>query len=99
MSNFFQYYTFLAYLIIGSAYCFGVFKIFDDMLLRERAKMEATIGSKWSKPLVSCPPCMGSFHGFYLGLVFFDLAWSTPLYCVCLCGLNYIINSLLPEYE
>lgn len=99
MGNFFQYYTFIAYLIIGSVYCFGIFKIFDDILINVRAKIEYYIGSKWSKPLVLCPPCMGSFHGLYLGLIFFGLSWNILLYCVCLCGLNYIVNSLLPEYE
>src|SRR5688572_8404237 len=98
MSNFFEYYTFIAYLLIGSVYCFGIFKIFDDLLIGPRAFLELKMG-KWAKPLVSCPPCMGSAHGFYLGLIFFGLSWNIPLYCVCLCGLNYIVNSLLPEYE
>lgn len=99
MSNFFEYYTFVAYLVIGAFYCFGIYKIFDDILLIVRAWIESTIGSKWCKPLFLCPPCMGSFHGLYLGFIFFGLTWNIPLYCVCLCGLNYIINSLLPEYD
>jgi hypothetical protein len=99
MTDFFEYYTFISYLIIGSAYCFGIFKIFDDVLVGVRAKLEYLIGPKWCRPLVSCPPCLASVHGFYLGLIFFGLNWTIPLYCICLCGLNYIVNSLLPEYD
>lgn len=98
MSNFFEYYTFIAYLIIGSIYCFGVFKIFDDILIGVRAYLELNIG-KWAKPLVTCPPCMGSFHGLYLGFIFLGFTWSILLYCICLCGLNYVVNSLMPDYE
>lgn len=99
MSSFFEYYSFIAYLIIGSVYCFGVFKVFDDLLISVRERIEYILGAKWSRPIVSCPPCMGSFHGMYLGFMFFGLSWSILLYCVCLCGLNYIVNSLLPDYD
>lgn len=99
MSDFFHQYTFIACLLVGSVYCFGIFKIFDDILISVRAWIEKIIGSKWSKPLVLCPPCMGSFHGLYLGFIFFGLSWTIPLYCICLCGLNYIVNSLLPDYD
>lgn len=99
MNDFFDYYTFIAYLIIGTAYCFGVYKIFDDILISVRAKIEQVISPKWCKPLLTCPPCMGSFHGAYIGFIFFGIDWMILLYCVCLCGLNYIVNSLLPQYE
>lgn len=98
MDKLIELYTFIAYLIIGMLYCFGVFKIFDDVLISIRANLELKLG-KWSKPLVSCPPCMGSFHGFYLGIIFFGLSWNIPLYCMCLCGVNYLVNTFIPEYE
>jgi hypothetical protein len=91
--------NFTIYLIASSVYCFGVFKIFDDLLLPVRARIELLLGPKWSKPVVTCPPCMGSLHGLYLGLIFFGIQWQVLFFCVALCGLNYIIQQLLPEYE
>lgn len=99
MNNYFDYYAFIACLIIGAVYCFGVYKIFDDILISVRAKIEIVISAKWCKPLFTCPPCMGSFHGLYIGLVLFGVDWLILPYCICLCGFNYIVNSLLPQYE
>jgi len=91
---------FIGRLLIGTVWCFGVYKLFDDLLLPIRSQIEQKIGFKWSKPLVLCPPCMGSLHGLILGLLFFGAAPLTIiLYCISLCGLNYIIQTLLPEYE
>lgn len=99
MSDFFEMFTFIAYLFIGSVYTFGVFKLFDDILLPVRSWVEEKIGVKWAKPLLLCPPCMASFHGFYIGLYLFGLSWWIPVYCLCLCGLNHIVNNLLFEYD
>jgi hypothetical protein len=91
--------SFIGKLIIGSFWCFGIFKIFDDLLLSVRAKLEEKIGIKWSKPLVSCPPCMGSVHGLLMGAFFYAGSPLVILYAICLCGLNYLIQTFLPEYE
>lgn len=90
---------FIGYLIVGSMCCFGVYKIFDDLLINVRAWFELKIGVKACKPLFSCPPCMGSVHGLYLGIIFLGLDHMVLLYCIALCGLNYIVNELLPKYE
>jgi hypothetical protein len=90
---------FIIHLVIGSLFVWGVFKIFDDLLLPVRVKIETWLGPKWSKPMVTCPPCMASFHGIYLGLIFFGADWIIILYCVSLCGLNYLIQQFLPEYD
>lgn len=53
------------------------------------------------KPLFACPPCMSSLHGFAISAVYFDFhIFPMAAYMVCLCGLNFIIKSILyPEYE
>ena len=99
MTEFFDSVSFFFHLLAGTVYCFGVYKIFQDILTGPATWMELKIGSKWCKPLFLCPPCMASFHGFYLGVIFFGFDWTILLYCICLCGANYIVNSLLPEYE
>lgn len=90
---------FLACLLIGACWCYGIFKIFDDLLIPVRAWIELKLGPKWSKPLITCPPCMGSLHGLVLGSIFYPGSWFIILYCVALCGLNYLIQQFLPEYE
>lgn len=86
-------------LIIGCLWCFGFWKLWDDLLLPLRTKIELAITMRWTKPLFNCPPCMASVHGFGLGLYFFGLDPIIILYCFALCGLNYIVLQCLPEYE
>ena len=42
------------------------------LLTRLRLAIEETVGKFWSKPLVSCPACMASFHGTWFYLLFMD---------------------------
>jgi len=74
------------------------------MLARAAAWIQMRLSAYWCLPLFLCPPCMGSFHGV---LVFFligpavtgsilQLITLVP-YCICLCGLNYIVNQIIPE--
>lgn len=98
MTDFFVFSAFCLKLTIASLWCFGVFKLFDDIFLPVRARVEEKIG-KWSKPIMTCPPCMGSLHGLLWGMYFFEWSWVIFPFCVCLCGLNYIVNSMIPDYE
>ena len=62
-------------------------------------------GFKWSKPLITCPPCMASFHSilfyWYIGWEIFPESYCYSggvilinyiLYVFALCGLNTILN-------
>jgi len=88
---------FLIYILIGSLWCFGIFKIFDDILNPLAVIIECLIGHYWCKPLFYCPACMSSVHGITLGIIFFGLSFKVILFSVCLCGFNYVVNLLLPE--
>lgn len=86
-------------LLIGSLWCFGFYKLWDDLLLPLRTKIEQAIGLKWTKPLFNCPACMASVHGILLGLLFFEYGLHDELvvYCFTLCGLNYLITEIIYE--
>lgn len=91
--------NFIINLLIGSLWCFGIYKLFDDLLNPIAVRIEDKIGLQWCKPLFYCPPCMASVHGVILCIIFGITGKAWIVYCVCLCGLNYIIQQFLPEYE
>lgn len=92
--------AFLLQLVFGMFWCYGVFKIFDDILMKQNAWMQLKIGVKWCKPLFLCPPCMGSVHGLAIAATFYPgHLFIIIFYCVCLCGLNYLMQQFLPEYD
>jgi hypothetical protein len=75
-----------------------------DFWAGAKAMEEGFLPTWYSKPLFDCPPCMASLHGFLIGSFFYGAAGFNLLivfgYMVCLCGLNFIIKSILyPEYE
>jgi hypothetical protein len=86
-------------LLLVSLWCFGVHAAFqNDMLLgRLGAWVEQGIGYKWCRPLFGCPPCMASVHGGVFAIVAYDFTYTAVIFVICLCGLNYVINQLLPE--
>jgi len=57
------------------------------------------------KMLFQCPPCMASVHGSYSFFLLFDhhgisIIDTTGLwiaFCICLCGLNYLIMKAILE--
>lgn len=75
----------------------------DGLLSKLAGRIQMRIGAFWCMPLFLCPACQGSFHGiivFFLAapLVLGPLPWFiAPVYCICLCGLNYIVNQSIPE--
>lgn len=61
-------------------------------------------GNWFTKPVFDCPPCMASLHGFIIASFYYGAAGLNLLivfgYMVCLCGINFIIKSIIyPEYE
>lgn len=110
MTDFFEYGSFFAVLIAASLWCWGVFTLFHEGYLLERVgnilrkeddnSPPRMLGTWFTKPLFDCPPCMGSIHGFIFGVYAFGFSWTVPAFMICLCGLNFIVKSLLyPEYE
>jgi hypothetical protein len=88
MTEFLQFLFIAAFWIFGFHFAFKEGKIFGRIgdWLRYRPI---------SKPLTECPMCMASVHGtaFYLYFMPFDIVmWI--VFVVCLCGLNYILNSI-----
>ena len=55
-------------------------------------------GEFWSKPLITCPPCMASFHSLYIYWSIFPVSRENvvfyPLYILSLSGLVSLINSV-----
>ena len=109
MTDFFEYAELFAVLIGASLWCFGVHTVANKAILevfKVNVDKQWYKFSKWQrtllKPLFACPPCMASVHGT---IIFFIMLFGSygilywPVFCICLCGLNYIITSLLPEYE
>lgn len=47
------------------------------------------------KPTIGCPMCMSSIHGTLWYLLLINRDWFLwPAFCVCLCGLNFVISKL-----
>lgn len=90
-------------LTLNGLFIWGVYCPFSEgYVLHFIAKnLEHTGLPRWlSKPLYGCPPCMSSFYGIPVGLIVYDWTWVAGAYVICLCGLNYIVKSILfPEYE
>lgn len=93
---------FIVLVIIGACWCWGVFTLFQDGYILEKPGhfLWDNIGNFVCKPIFSCPPCMASIHGFAIGFIYYGLSWQIPIFMICLCGLNFIIKSIIfPEYE
>lgn len=94
---------FLLLLIFGACWTWGIHCVFSEgYLLAGVGNMIRKNVPKWAqKPTIDCPPCMSSIHGFAISAVYFDWhIYPMLAYVVCLCGLNFVIKSILyPEYE
>lgn len=107
---------FILLLIVGSCWCWGVFTLFHEGYFLERignklrkfdifpgnkSMQERWIGTWYSKPLFDCPPCMASIHGLLISAIYYEWhIYPMGAYMICLCGLNFIVKSILfPEYE
>lgn len=94
---------FILLLIVGVCWTWGVHCLFSDgYLFAGAGNMVRANVPKWAaKPLFDCPPCMSSVHGFMISAIYYDFhIYPMLAFMVCLCGLNFIIKSILyPEYE
>lgn len=94
---------FILLLLFGAFWTWGVSCLFQEGYILE--KPGNYLWGNWPKwickPLFACPPCMSSVHGSVIAICYFDwhLYYILP-YMICLCGINFIIKSILyPEYE
>lgn len=83
--------------ILSSLYIWGIFAVFDEdnLLWGVRKIGEKTLGTFITKPMFSCPACMASLHGAYIGIFYYGLTWIVLPYIICLCGLNFIIKTII----
>lgn len=90
---------FFCYLLGASLWIWGVYAVFDSkhLLGRIASWIEAKTSTTFCRPLFLCPVCMSSAHGITWGLILFGLSFQIIPFIICLAGLNYIINQLLPE--
>lgn len=94
---------FVLLLLIGCVWIWGVYCPFSDGYAFAKVGdwVRSVIPMWLYKPLFGCPPCMSSAHGFFISAIYYDWhIYPMAAYIVCLCGLNFIIKSILfPEYE
>lgn len=90
---------FIIYLVVASLWIWGVYAVFDSkhLLGKIAAWIEVNTSTTFCRPLFLCPTCMSSVHGILWGVLCYDFTYTVFPFIICLCGLNYIINSLLPE--
>jgi hypothetical protein len=94
--------NFLLLLIINSLIIWGIYCVFSEGYLLEKVgEFIRKDCPKWViKMLFGCPPCMSSLYGSVVAVVVYDFHSIVIAYILALCGLNFIIKSILyPEYE
>lgn len=109
MNNFFEYMHFLAAMIMASCWCFGVHAVGHNFF---KHALGIDLDYKWDdfskgqqtimKPLFACPYCMSSVHGtaIFFVMLFGDFTlWYWLPFCICLCGLNFIVTTIISNYE
>jgi len=91
----------ISHLIITSLLIWGVYAVFSSrhLLGKLGAWIEDKTSTAFCRPLFLCPTCMSSVWGGVAGIIIYDFSLTVIVFVLCLAGLNYIINSLLPEYE
>lgn len=104
---------FILLLIIGACWTWGVHCLFTSgYILGDAGNRIRQWFGRGAKPYIDCPPCMASIHGFIISSAYYHMnifewcdvqrmdIYRVIAYMVCLCGLNFIIKSILyPEYE
>jgi hypothetical protein len=94
--------SFIALLFLTSLWSWGVHAFFEltgiELWFRGVDSIPPIIPlPEWiRKPLFECPPCMSSLHGTIAFFIIGDFSiYFWPVFCFCLCGLNYIIKEHL----
>ena len=88
---------FLLYILFTSLWIWGFRCLFSEgMALDIVGDWLEDSYSEWiTKPLFGCTACMSSVHGTISYFVFVNTGiWLWPVFCVCVCGLNFIIVKL-----
>jgi hypothetical protein len=71
------------------------------ILWRLRYYSVKILGEFWSKPIITCPKCMASFHSIYIYWMVVDFNLFTlisyPLYVLFLSGMVTIICSIITK--
>lgn len=82
---------------INALFIWGIFCLFDDEYLLDGVGklIERTIGTFWSMPLFRCQSCMSSLWGMAFFFSVKGFLWIVIPYCICLCGLNYILVKIV----
>lgn len=73
----------------------GVNCLFSEGHLLEKAGdwVNGNLPSWVYKPTIGCAMCMSSIHGTAWYLLFINRDWWLwPAFCICLCGLNFVIS-------
>lgn len=93
---------FILNLVVSSLWIWGFHCVFKPRFIGFNILFEL-FGIVWyrayrgyfMKPIASCPACMASIHGLFIGSILHITYWYIPLFCICLCGLNFIIIEIL----
>lgn len=85
----------ILYLILNSLWIWGFHALFaKEMILERVGDWLCDRLPEWiTRPVFDCPTCQSSIHGTLVYFLFVNtglLMW--PVYCVCLCGLNYLLG-------
>lgn len=91
---------FILFLLISVAWIWGICALFSEGFILEYVgnKLKSKLPDWITDPIFGCSVCMSSVHGtliFFLSIMaqeFTILLW--PIFCICLCGINFIINKL-----
>ena len=88
-------------IVMTVAWVWGVNCLFSPgMLLGESAALLRKVLPRFfTKPLFDCPPCMASVHGTLAYLYLFN-SWHPGqwiVFCVAVCGVNFILKLNLFE--
>lgn len=90
--------TLILPLLVSSVIIFGIKTLFAEGMVFEGIGniLQELLGEFWSKPFITCPPCMASVHGtwIYFAFIHQGLAMWVP-FCLALAGLNYIVLNKL----
>lgn len=95
---------FIQAIFITSLFIFGLNCLFSEGYLFHKAgEWMAENMHEWLyKPLIGCSVCMASIWGslVYLSVFVYEFGlWLWPVFCICLCGFNYMILRLYQSIQ
>lgn len=99
---------FILWLIIASHWCIGVHAVAVKLVIEEiRGTTVDELWEKYSrsnkliaKPFWACPACMASVHGTVIFFAQVSTVTGSGFwisFCVCLCGLNFVMSQFFVE--